>query len=621
MQYLQVDNLTKYYGEFHMFDNISFVLNEGEKTALIAKNGTGKTTLLRIITGQESHADGDISINKHIKVGYLEQEPLLDDTKTVFDEVYESSQEIMDAIKEYEQSVSADDQERLQKSMEQMDELKAWDFDTLVKQVLSQLKIENLQQPVAQLSGGQKKRVALAKILIDEPDFLILDEPTNHLDLDMIEWLESYLTRTKMTLFMVTHDRYFLDRVCNTILELDDAQVYKYSGNYSQFLQKKEERVELQKAEISKARNLMRKELDWIRRQPKARGTKSKSRIDAFYDLKKVASQRIDNSQVKINVEAQRLGKKILEFKGLNKSFGDLKILEDFTYKFNRFEKIGIIGANGCGKSTFLNIITGEIPADSGEMDYGETVVVGYYKQDGINLPEDKKVLEVIQDIAESIELSKGHRITASQFLEHFLFPPAVQHMYVSRLSGGERKRLYLMTVLMKQPNFLILDEPTNDLDILTLNILEDYLAQFNGCVIIVSHDRFFTDKIVDHMFVFEGQGVIKDFPGNYSDYRDWEKARQEEKQKQQVEQKKKAEAPKLKQTTNKLTYKERLELEGLENEIAELEDQKAGLESEIASGALSADELVDKSTQIGALMETIEEKEMRWLELSEKNA
>lgn len=617
MNYLTVENLTRHYGETLLFDSISFAINQDDKVALIAKNGAGKSTLMNLITGRDQTVNGTISFSKHIRWGYLDQDPELDGTKTIFDEIYAAENPLITAVREYESALNQNDTVRLQKTMEQMDYYKAWDFESKVKQILGQFKIFDLTQKIASLSGGQKKRVAFAKVLIDEPDFLILDEPTNHLDVDMIEWLEEYLRRTKMTLFMVTHDRYFLDRICTSILELDNAQLWPYSGNYSVYVEKRRERYESMQAEVDRAKNLMRREQEWMRRQPKARTTKSKSRIDSFYKLQEVASRNFDQKQVNIETGTQRLGKKVLEFKALHKSFGQKKILDDFTYTFNTGEKLGIIGSNGTGKSTFLNIITETISPDSGDVIHGETVVIGYYRQDGLQLKEDKKVIDVITDIAEHLEVG-GRRLSASQFLEQFLFTPKMQQLYASRLSGGERKRLYLMTILMKQPNFLILDEPTNDLDIMTLNVLEDYLSNFKGCVIIVSHDRFFMDKLVDHLFVFEGDGVISDFVGNYSDYRDFLKE-EEIQQREEQQAKQKAVEKSEPQKVAKLSFKEKQELEQLEKDIAKLTDEKKQIEDDLASGNVSHNDLVGRSNRIGEILALLDEKELRWLELSEK--
>lgn len=618
--YLQVENLTKYWGELALFENINFTISEGQKVALIAKNGTGKSTLMDLIYNINSPSEGSISIANDIRVGYLRQTPDLDPNDTVMQAAFKSSDELVETIRQYEIAVESQDHDLLAEAMEKMNRLNAWDFEVRIKQILTRLKITNFNQRISQLSGGQQKRVALANVLITEPDFLILDEPTNHLDLDMIEWLEKYLGKAKSTLFMVTHDRYFLDRVCDEILELDDQTIYRYKGNYSYYLTKREERIQQQTAEVEKAKNLYRTELEWLRRMPQARGHKAKYRIENAYKLQEKASQGRSDETVELNVQGARLGKKILEVEHLSKSFGDIRILEDFSYKFSRYEKVGIVGENGTGKSTFLNLMTGAIPADSGTIDVGETIKFGYYRQDGINFKPEDRVLDIVKDIAEVIDLGNDQVMTAAQFLNMFLFPPEVQYSYVEKLSGGEKRRLYLCTVLIQNPNFLILDEPTNDLDIMTLNVLEDYLKSFSGCVIIVSHDRFFMDKIVDHLFVFRGEGQIKDFPGNYSDYRDWKEEQDKLERKQEKQEKaEKAEPAKPdKPKPRKLTYKEKIEFEQLETEIAELEKEKASIEEAMNAGNLSPEELVEQSNRHGELQNLLDEKEMRWLELSE---
>jgi len=617
ISYLQVENLTKSFGDLVLFKNISFGIAKDQKTALIAKNGAGKTTLMNIISGLDTPDSGQVTFRNNVSVGYLAQNPEIDDEKTVMEQVYASSNSLIVLVREYETALVNGDQKTIEALIPRMDELKAWDFEVKAKQILSQLKILNFNQKIKELSGGQKKRVALANVLINEPDFLILDEPTNHLDLEMIEWFEAYLEKSKSTLLMVTHDRYFLDRVCNEIIELDENKIYQHNGNYSYYLEKREERILIQGSEVDKAKNLMRKELDWIRRMPKARGTKAKYRVDAFYDLQDKASQKRDDKQVKLNVQASRLGSKILEIKNLSKSFDNIKIIDQFTYTFSRFEKIGIVGKNGSGKSTFLNLITGQMPYDSGVIETGETVVFGYYRQQGIDFDDKMKVIDAAKNIAEVVTMGDGKTMTASQFLNYFLFPPDTQYNYISKLSGGERRRLYLMTVLMKNPNFLVLDEPTNDLDIMTLNILEDYLQSFNGCLIVVSHDRYFMDKLVDHLFVFEGDGKVKDFPGNYSDYRDWAEEKEKSEKKEQKEIKperviEKVEKPK------KLSFKEKQELEQLEDDLQTLGNEKTEVESKLSSGSLSSDELIAKSNRIAEILALLDEKEMRWLELNE---
>ncbi len=620
ISYLQVEELTKSYGDLTLFKGIGFGVGQGQKMALIAKNGTGKTSLLNIIAGKDTQDSGKITFKNDIKVGYLEQNPDLDNANTIQNEVFNSDDPVLSTIREYEQIVASNNHESMSDIIQKMDNLKAWNYENEVKQILSKLKINNLEQVIGELSGGQKKRVGLAKVLITNPDFLILDEPTNHLDLEMIEWLEEYLGKSKITLLMVTHDRYFLDRVCNVILEMDANSIFTYKGNYSYYLEKRAERIANQNAEVSKAQKLMKTEQEWMRRMPQARGTKAKYRIDAFYELKKKAASGFREDSMDIDIKAARLGKKILELEHLNKSFGDLKILQDFSYKFQRGEKIGIIGKNGTGKSTFLNIITQNLSPDSGTIDIGETVVYGYYKQDGITINENERIIDVIKDIAETIDLGNGKVMSASQFLEYFLFPVKTQYNYVSKLSGGEKRRLYLMTVLMRNPNFLILDEPTNDLDIMTLNVLEEYLMNFKGCLIIVSHDRYFMDKVVEHLFVFEGNGVIKNFPGNYTIYRDTVAEQEQEIKKTVSPEKIKKQKPKQ-DRSNKLTYNEKRELEQLEVDLEKLNEEKAELEQAMSSGTLSNDDLMEKSKRIEQVINLLDEKEMRWLELSEKEA
>ena len=593
--YLDVQNLTKRFGAQVLFDNISFSIAEGQKVGLVARNGTGKSTLMSVLMDKEGHESGDIIYRRDLKVGYLEQSPQFDPEESVLQACFNHE----------------DDPEKVLKA----------------KQILTQLHITNLEQPMGQLSGGQQKRVALANVLITEPDFLMLDEPTNHLDLEMIEWLEGYLNRGNKTIFMVTHDRFFLDKVCNTILELDDRTIYTYRGNYAYYLEKRQERMDNLRAEIQHSKNLYRRELDWMRRQPQARGHKAKYREDAFYELEKVAKQRIEDRQVRLKASTVYIGSKIFECQYVSKAFDDRGqkkvILDNFYYNFARFEKMGIVGNNGTGKSTFIKILMGEVQPDRGTLDIGETVRFGYYSQEGLQFDEQMKVIDVVQDIAEVIELGNGKRLTASQFLQHFLFTPETQHSYVYKLSGGERRRLYLCTVLMKNPNFLVLDEPTNDLDIVTLNVLEEYLQNFKGCVIVVSHDRYFMDKVVDHLMVFNGQGDIRDFPGNYTQYRAWK----EEKERQEKEREKKereAAKPVADSHTRpdtekrKLSFKEKREFEQLEQEILELETEKAELEEALCSGTLSVEELTEKSKRLPVLTDLIDDKTLRWLELSE---
>lgn len=618
VSFLQVDSLSKRFGEHLLFENITFSIAQNQKVALIAKNGMGKSTLLRIIFGQETPDTGTVIFRNDVSLGFLEQDPELNPENYVFEEVFNTENPTLKLIKAYEQAVKDNDTSILEELIPQMDALQAWDYDSQIKQILSELKVDKYTQRIKELSGGQKKRVGLAKVLISNPDFLILDEPTNHLDVEMTEWLEDYLDKTKATLLMVTHDRYFLDRVCDKIVEIDDFGIFSYDGNYSYYLEKREERIEARNASIDKAKNLLRTEQEWMRRMPQARSHKAKYRIDNFYKIKEVASQNISEQQLELDIKGQRLGKKILELEHVNKSYGNLSVLKDFTYKFVRGEKIGIIGRNGVGKSTFLDIITRQIEPDSGTIEIGETVVYGYYKQAGITFKEDDRPIDIVKNISEKIDLGNGRIMSASQFLEYFLFPDKLQYSLVAKLSGGERRRLYLLTVLMSNPNFLILDEPTNDLDIMTLNVLEEYLQSFQGCLIIVSHDRFFTDKVVDRVFAFEGDGVVKDFPGNYTQYKN--KKEEEELLRKQAEKKIPA-APKPvreKEKVRKLTFKERQEMQQLETDMENLNAEKSKLEDALNSGTLGADELVKSSQRIAEIIDILDEKEMRWLELSE---
>ena len=615
--YLQVENLTKSFGDLVLFNSISFGIAEGQRIGLIAKNGSGKTTLLNILAGKEGYDEGKITFRRDLRVGYLEQSPKYPEELTVLEACFYHGNSTVELIKEYERCMETPGNPGMDELLVRMEHEKAWDYERRAKQILSQLKIRDFSQKIGHLSGGQLKRVALANILITEPDLLILDEPTNHLDLDMTEWLEEYLNRGSLSLLMVTHDRYFLDRVCSEIIEIDNRQLYSYKGNYSYYLEKRQERIEATNAEIARANNLYRTELEWMRRMPQARGHKARYREEAFYELEKVAKQRTYDANVKLDVKASYIGSKIFEADHLCKRFGDLKILDDFSYIFARYEKMGIVGNNGTGKSTFIKILMGLEKPDSGTLDIGETVRFGYYSQEGLQFNEQMKVIDVITDIAEVIELGNGKRLTASQFLQHFLFTPETQHSYMYKLSGGERRRLYLCTVLMRNPNFLVLDEPTNDLDIVTLQVLEEYLQNFKGCVIVVSHDRYFMDKVVDHLLVFKGQGDIRDFPGNYSDYRDWKLAK--------AEYEKEAAKPKEEKTQRvrlndkrRMTFKERKEFEQLEKEIAALEEEKKQIEEALCSGTLSVDELTEKSKRLPLLNDELDEKTMRWLELSE---
>ena len=590
--FLDVQDLTKSFGAQVLFEHISFSIAEGQKVGLIAQNGTGKSTLLSVITGKEGYDDGKIIFRRDLKVAMLEQSPVFDPEEKVIDACFNHQGEEEKVLR--------------------------------AKQILTQLKIRDLQQPMGQLSGGQQKRVALANVLITEPDLLILDEPTNHLDLEMIEWLEGYLARGNKTLLMVTHDRYFLDKVCNLILELDNRTIYTYRGNYAYYLEKRQERIDNTRAEIMRANNLYRRELEWMRRMPQARGHKARYREEAFYELEKIAKQRIEERQIRLKSRNVYIGSKIFECQYVSKAFDQLVILKDFYYNFARFEKMGIVGNNGTGKSTFIKMLLGLEPIDSGKFDIGDTVRFGYFSQEGLKFNEQQKVIDVITDIAEYIDMGGGKHLSASQFLQHFLFTPEQQHNYVYKLSGGEKRKLYLCTVLMKNPNFLVLDEPTNDLDIQTLQILEEYLADFPGCVIVVSHDRYFMDKVVDHLLVFKGNGIIKDFPGNYTQYRMF--AEQEDKSNEKSSDKNGRNKGKTERTheeseepvKRKLTYKERLEMVQLEKDIAALEEKQKSIEEALCSGKLSVDELTEKSKLLSTLKDEIDEKSMRWLELDE---
>lgn len=616
---LQIDSLTKSFGEQTLFENLSFGIAEGDKVGLVAKNGTGKTTLLNIIAGREPYDAGRMVFRNNVRFAYLDQTPQFDPTLTVLEACFQTDNEAVKVIARYEEIIASGKQEGLDEILAQMDLHKAWDYEQRVKQILSQLKIYRFNQKIGELSGGQIKRVALANALISEPELIILDEPTNHLDLDMVEWLEEHLSRSNVSLLMVTHDRYFLDRVCSQILEIEEKQLYAYKGNYSYFLEKREERVQAQNAETDRARNLLRTELDWMRRQPQARATKAKSRIDAFYALEEKAQQRKSGENIRLAAKGAYIGNKIFEAQEVTKRFGDVKITDNFDYIFARYEKMGIVGNNGTGKSTFVKMLLGLEQPDSGHFDIGETVNFGYYSQEGLRFNEQTKVIDVVQDIAEVIELGNGSRLTASQFLQHFLFPPEKQHNYVYKLSGGEKRRLYLCTVLIKNPNFLVLDEPTNDLDIITLNILEEYLKGFKGCLIVISHDRYFMDKVVDHLLVFHGNAVIQDFPGDYTQYREWKLAREKEETEtaKNIKQEKQPERTKPTEKT-KLTFNEKREFEELEPQIAALENEKNVLENELSSGSLSPEALLEKSNRISIVMELIDEKTTRWIELSE---
>ncbi len=626
MNYLTLENVNKAYGEKVLFKDVNLQIGKGQKVALVAKNGSGKTTLMRVIAGREA-GEGEncrVHINKHIKIGWLDQDPDFYEKHTVLEAVFDSENPMMQAVKAYEEAMIRPDRvQEMQDALAKMDDLKAWDFEAKVKEVLFKLNITMFDQLVSTLSGGQQKRLALAKLLIDEPEFIILDEPTNHLDMDMIEWLEEYLQQPNLTIFMVTHDRYFLENVCNIILELDNGTLYRYTGNYSEFLEKKAVREENEAIDLDKSKKLYRKELDWIRRQPKARGTKAKSRVDKFDVIKESAHRNLSNDEISLDsLKGSRLGSKILEAEYVSKSYGDVKMVDNFFYKFRKGEKVGIVGRNGVGKTTFLKLLTKEIRPDGGKVTVGGTVKFGYYTQDGINLDEDKRVIDVVRDIAEYIPVDKGLKMTAPTLLERFMFPRAQQQVYVSQLSGGEKRRLYLLTILMENPNFLILDEPTNDLDIMTLNVLEEWLMSFPGCILIVSHDRYFMDKLVDHLFIFEGDGKIKDFNGNHLDYRRYIKARElEERQKERAIQKQEkaiAAATEAKSDAPKMTYEQRKEMNKVEKEISKLEEKKTAIQAKFANPDISVDEIKTLSQELSDVKEKIEEKEMRWMELAE---
>ncbi len=619
---LQVDNLARSYGEKNLFENISFVLSQSQKVALIARNGAGKTSLLNIIAGLEPCDAGTVTHFCRDSFGYLKQDPDLDISKTVFEEVWSHTNEIQHTILQYEKAIGGQDKGVIEQAIAAMDAIGGWEYETRVRQILTQLRLPDLNQPVRELSGGQRKRVALAKVLITEPEFLILDEPTNHLDVEMIEWLEEYLSRSRLTLLMVTHDRYFLDRVCDEVLEMENAAIYRYKGNYSYFLEKQAERMDIRNKEVERAHNLLRTEREWMRRMPKARTTKAKARIGSFFELEEQASKRFYEERMTIHVEGSRMGRKILEINDVDFSWGDLPILKNFTHTFKRREKVGIVGLNGSGKSTFLDIITGALRPQKGHIQKGETVQFGYYRQEGLNFDGQAAVIDIVKEIAEVVRLGNGDTISAAAFLNYFMFPYHSLHQPVYKLSGGERRRLYLVTVLMRSPNFLILDEPTNDLDILTLNVLEEYLASFDGCVAVVTHDRYFLDKIVDHLFVFRGNGEVKDFPGNYTQYKGWNDERK------RIEQLKKRLAPRPEEAprpvsvpANKLTFKEKRELETLESEIAALESEKAAIEAGLQSGSLVEEELTALSRRWGEILPVIEQKTERWMELYGKNA
>ncbi|MCR9289635.1 ABC-F family ATP-binding cassette domain-containing protein [Saprospiraceae bacterium] len=626
MNYLNLENVSKTYGEKVLFKDLNLQIAKGQKVALVAKNGTGKSTLMRVIMGEEA-GEGEtakVIVHKDIRVGFLNQDPDFFEGHTVMEAVFDSENEMIQAIKKYETAILRNDDELMQESLGKMDDLKAWDFEAKIKEILFKLNITNLEQPVSNLSGGQKKRLALAKLVIDEPEFVILDEPTNHLDMDMIEWLEDYLKQPNLTIFMITHDRYFLENVCNNIVELEGGNLYRYSGNYSEFLEKKAIRQENEGIELEKTKKLFQKELDWVRRQPKARTTKAKSRVDKFFDIKEKAHKIQDNQEMSLdNLKGARLGSKILECEYINKSYGDLKLVDNFFYKFRKGERVGIVGKNGVGKTTFLKLLTKEIRPDSGKVVVGGTIKFGYYTQDGMNLQENKRVIDVVRDVAEYIPVQKGHKLTAAALLELFLFSRKHQQVYVSQLSGGEKRRLYLLTILMQNPNFLILDEPTNDLDIVTLNVLEEWLMDFPGCVIMVSHDRYFMDKLVEHLFIFEGQGKIKDFNGNHKEYRAYikEKESKERSQERAEEEKRKAQAVKeqAQNSVPALSYEERKEMNRIEKEISKLEEKKSKIHEQFLNPDLPLDEMQKLSKELKEIEELVEEKEMVWMEFAER--
>ncbi len=615
--FLQVENLTKSYGDRILFADITFGVFEGDKVGLIAKNGTGKSTLLNILSGKEDYDGGKITFRNDLRVSILEQMPSFDNDATVIEACMRDNSKMARGISQYEQALLSGDSDIINKAMHEMDAAGAWDYEDRLKQLLTQLKINDLNARIGAMSGGQRKRVALARVILEEPELIILDEPTNHLDIEIIEWLEDYLKRSRVTLLMVTHDRYFLDRICNKIVEIDNQQIYSYDGNYDYYLRRRKERIEAMSEELAKVKNTLRREQEWMNRQPQARAGKAKYRIDSFYDLKERSKVNLTEKNVSLDVKSSYIGSKIFEAVGISKRFGDKTILDDFTYTFARYEKLGIIGNNGAGKSTFIKLLQGIIPSDSGEWNVGETVRFGYYSQDGIAFDENKKVIDAITEIAEDVVVNGDIHYSPMQFLQHFLFSPADQQKYIHTLSGGERCRLHLASVLMRSPNFLILDEPTNDLDIVTLGILEEYLCSFKGCLIVISHDRYFLDNIIDHLFVFEGNGVVKDFPGNYSDYRSW----RDEQAKANAAIEKPKEKANEKQRTDraaKLTFKERKELEALTEEIDALSKEKAALDALFNSGETIPD-IIEKSARYNEIKELLDEKELRWLELSEK--
>jgi ATP-binding cassette subfamily F protein uup len=621
MNYLTLENITKHYGEKTLFEGITLHIEKGDKVALVAKNGSGKSTLLKVLMGEETSESDNakVYLHKDARMGLLSQEPRFNESDTVMEAVFDSENPTIQAIRQYEKALlfpeSAD---ALNDAMARMEQLQAWDYEARIKEILTKFNIVDFDQPIATLSGGQRKRVALAKVLIQEPDFLVLDEPTNHLDLDMIEWLEEYLQQPNLTIFLITHDRYFLDRVCNAILELDSGKLYKFKGNYSLYLEKKAIRDEIEGTTLDKSRKLLARELEWVRRSPSARGTKAKARVDAYYDLKEKTTVRGGDDAMQIQFKSERLGKKILEAHNVSKRFGDVAIVERFDYKFKKRDRVGVVGPNGVGKSTFINILTQTIPPDGGKVVVGDTIVFGIYSQEGMSLKNDKRVIDVLTDIAEAIPLSNGRNLSAAQLLERFLFDRKQQQVYVSQLSGGEKRRLYLLTVLMNNPNFLILDEPTNDLDILTLNVLEEFLDEYEGCLLVVTHDRFFMDKLVEHLFVFEGNGLVRDFNGTYSEYREEVKQREAERQREARTLAEAKKAVPAQSAAQSLTQEQKKELRRLEKEITKLEGRKKELTAAFNDAALSHGEIVRLSKELADIQAALEEKEMHWLELSD---
>ena len=627
---LQVEGLSKRFGDRELFSDISFGISDSQRVAIVAQNGAGKTTLLSIISGEEDYQSGSIAFRKDLRVGYLRQTPNFNPDDSVMDACFSTSSEMTSVIRQYENmtekianGISVDDS-RYQQLLSEMDRLKAWDYENRIKQILSKLNIRNFDQRMGELSGGQQKRVALANVLISEPELLILDEPTNHLDIEMVEWLEDFLNNSKMALLMVTHDRYFLDRVCSDILEIAEHTLFHYKGNYSYYLEKKQERIDNFNAETERVKNIYRRELSWIRRQPQARAGKARYRIEAFAEIEARAKMRKEEKQVALEMKSQYIGSKIFEAKYISKAFGEHKILDNFYYNFSRYDKVGIVGKNGSGKSTFLKMLLGLEKPDSGSFDIGETIKFGYYSQEGLKFDEQMKVIDVVRNIAEEIQMGNGRKLTAAQLLQMFLFPPSTQYNYVYKLSGGERRRLYLCTVLMQNPNFLILDEPTNDLDVTTLEVLEEYLIGFKGCILVVSHDRFFMDKVVDHILAFEGDGQIKDYPGNYTDYREWkalqeakkaEEAKNADKQPQDKQPARRAHSSDAKR---KMTFKEKREFEALDADINALETEKAEIEKAFADGLSDPDKITELSKRLEVINAELDEKSMRWLELSE---